>query len=115
MYNTHFRDKRTGTVYVCREKQYPTTGQIPLKPAYKEDTVWIDRSHLDKVPDPHKQTTAQGIGALSVILAWVIVGGINVHYMTGRGLDLWSAAVLETIAVVFGSGWSIRLLGLVHS
>jgi hypothetical protein len=114
MYKTYFRDRRTLAVYVCREKSFPVTGSLPLKAAYREDTVWIDRDFLDKIPDPHKQTTGQSIGVLLVVLMWLVMGAFNIHHLISQGLDATDAVALCTIVAIFGSGWTLRLFGLVH-
>lgn len=68
---TYFRDRRTNTIYLTTEKSFPVDGRLPLKPAYKEDTVWIDRQHLDKTNDPHLRSGGQVVGVLLVLLLWV--------------------------------------------
>src|SRR6266496_2670049 len=51
--STFFKDRRTGTVYRFTEKTKPVEGPIPLRAAYRSDTVWISQQHLERVEDPH--------------------------------------------------------------
>lgn len=114
MSKTYFKDRRTLAVYVTTEKEFPKTGTLPLKAAYREDTVWIDRQHLDRIENPHTHSMGQSLATLLVVLVWLVMGAFNVHHLTGQGLDSSDAVLLSTIVAIFGAGWTLRLFGLAH-
>jgi hypothetical protein len=78
----YFKDHRTGAVYVTTERTLPTEGRIPVKPAYKSDTVWLDRAYADSVPDPHIWSGGRLLGFLATALmfatAWFF-GAYGAH------------------------------------
>jgi hypothetical protein len=103
---TYFKDRRTGSVYVTTEKTLPVAGKIPLKAAYREDTSWIDRDHLDAVTDPHAPTTGRTVGQLMILLlvlaVWVLVA-VQTHneFHVSMGAALW-----------LQGGWSLVLFSV---
>jgi len=115
MTKTFFKDTRTGTVYVTPEKTLPRTGAVPVKAAYKEDTSWIDRSHLETVKDPHEATTGRAVGQLFILLVvlglWFFAGVQTSHE---QDISLTTALWLQ-------GGWSfvayvllLKVSGTVH-
>lgn len=112
---THFKDRRTGAVYVTKESTLPTEGRVPMKPAYKSDTVWLDRAYLDRVQDPHKWTPWQTIGFLFVFLvvagAW-LYASVQTHNQFN--IDVTNSLILTAGWYVLILSWTAKLFGLAH-
>lgn len=66
----YFKDRRTGAVYVTQERTLPVEGRIPVKPAYKSDTVWLDRAYADPVEDPHLWPGSRLAGFLATTMVF---------------------------------------------
>lgn len=104
---TYFKDRRTGTVYSTTEKTLPVSGKIPLKPAYKSDTVWIDRDFLDTVKNPHELNGWRLFWwfalSLVVLALWVFTSA----QLSGQ----WHIGMTE--ALVSQGGWTLVIWGIV--
>ena len=112
---TYFKDRRSGAVYTVREKTLPTSGSIPLRAAYKEDTVWIDRQHLDVVPDPHRATTSQSLWTLFMIVAWLAVWVFTSRSVAYQNHMHFADALVHLFGwVLLGYAYTARLTGLSH-
>jgi hypothetical protein len=112
---TYFKDRRSGTVYTTREKTLPTSGSIPLKAAYREDTVWIDRNYLETVKNPHQPSVWHTFWTLLVLVLWVGLWIFSSNSMANEN------HVSFADALFWQGGWSLvgcsltlRWSGLVH-
>jgi hypothetical protein len=111
-----FRDRRTGTVYKTTERELPTSGRVPLKAAYREDTVWVDRDHLDSVADPHEMTGGRATGIFAIFIFWTIASVFTVLELCSEyGLSPLHATLLTAGNWFILILWSAKTCGLLHS
>jgi len=109
---TYFKDRRTGAVYVTKEATLPTEGLIPVKPAYKSDTVWLDRVYADKIKDPHLMGGARlagfFLGLLGALAAWFFTSyqthiELDITLVNALYLELgWTILIWSFVCRVFG-------------
>jgi hypothetical protein len=112
MPKTFFQDRRTGAIYTTQELHLPTEGRIPVKPAYKSDTVWLDRAYADRVEDPHLMSPARLTGLFLVLLlatggwlfaSWQVHTQLHVSFYTATWMELgWTLFFLPLALKVFG-------------
>jgi hypothetical protein len=115
MYRTYFKDRRTGAVYVTTERTIPTTGLVPLKPAYKEDTVWVEHSHLERVTEPHIMSPLQGVWMVFLFLLWLGFWVFTSHEVSNEfGMNFASALVTQAGWTIVGFVVSVKWSGLTH-
>jgi hypothetical protein len=105
----------TGEVYRVVEVTDRNPGHTVVRPAYKEDVLFIPTAALTEIKDPHKPTTRQLIGAWLLLGTALTLGTFGwADLVNTYGVPALSAILMSYSNALVGWVVVMRLCGLTH-